>query len=318
MAKFHINPETKEIGKCTASIQDCRYGATAQHYSTIQEAYEASEQMLQEEYGNFTNLAKKTHDKEDFSQRIPAGASLSVYIDENDPILYNDKIYTVKGFHYERGLLSYIVDTEEEGKIQVHDDDWYHSSKISVLKDKKKNAQFTSTYYTPDEFNTPVEEGTNLAQLDYDLERGMTIKLNNDLLTIQDVYISSNDDGEYFRVIKSREYGPVEVREEDIPNIRFYGGTPEKDSKTYTETDYNEPLKEANSFTHFPPGRTGSDLSDYISNGDSIEYNGEIYKVNDFEYNRARLSYELETDQGTIYIHDDDWYHDSKINIVKK
>ena len=199
-------------------------------------------------------------------------------------------------------------------------------------------------------------------------------------------------------VIKSREYGPVEVREEEIPNIRFYGGS-ENNSESYTEIDYDEPLKEEfaepisqshrkwqspthyfnegdyisyegeiqkienitsefndySEYTHtittnkdtieisdqawedvrdldiaivkdphndgplnqFPPGRTGAALSDFVSNGDSIEYNGETYEINDFEYNRALLSYELETDKGTIYIHDDDWYHDSKIKLVK-
>lgn len=399
MTKFHINPETKEIGKCTASIQDCRYGATAHHYSTIQEAYEASEQMLQEEYGNFSSIEKKSFDKKDFTQRIPAGASLSVYIDENDPIMYKGKIYTVKDYHYERGLLAYIVDTEEEGEIQIDDEDWYHTSKISVLKDKKKNAQFKSTYYTPDEFNTPTD-ASNLAVLDYDLERGMTIKFNNDLLTIEDFYSSNTDDGESFMVIKSREYGPVEVREEDIPNIRFYGGTPQTRFTDYTEIDYDQPSKEEftepisqshrkwqspkyyfnegdyisyegeiqkienitsefndySEYVHtittnkdkieisdqawedatdldiaivkdphdngpmnqFPPGYTGAALSDFLSNGDSIDYNGERYEISDFEYNRALLSYELETDKGTIYIHDNDWYHNSKINIIKK
>lgn len=395
MAKYHINPETKEVGKCIAEIR-CKYGSDAPHYENIYEAHLQAEKELESKYGNFSTL-EKSHSKEDFSQKIPAGAPLSVYIDEGDQIKYNDNIYTVKDFYYERALLGYIIDTEEEGEIKVDDYDWYHSSKISVLKDKKKNAQFKSSYYSPDEFNIPAD-AENLAVLDYDLERGMTIKLNNDLLTVEDFYSSNTDDGEHFMVIKSREYGPVEVREEDIPNIRFYGGS-ENNSENYTEIDYDEPLKEEfaepisqahrnwrspdeyfnegdyisyegeiqkienitsefndySEYTHtittnkdkieindwawkdvadldisivknssnadllnqFPPGHTGAQLSDYVSNGDSIEYNGETYEINDFEYNRALLSYELETDKGTIYIHDDDWYHDSKIKIVK-
>lgn len=394
MAKYHINPETKEVGKCIAEIR-CKYGSDAHHYENIYEAHAQAEKELEEKYGNFSTL-EKSHSKEDFSQKIPTGAPLSVYIDEGDQIKYNDNIYTVKDFYYERALSGYVVDTEEEGKIIIDDYYWYYSSKISVLKDKKKNAQFKSSYYSPDEFNTPTD-ANNLAVLDYDLERGMTIKLNNDLLTIEDYYDSNNDDGESFMVIKSKEYGPIEVREEDIPNIRFYGGS-ENNSES-TEIDYDEPLKEEfaepisqshrkwqspkhyfnegdyisyegeiqkvekivskfndySEYTHtittnkdtieisdqawkdsrdldiaivkdshndgplnqFPPGHTGAALSDFVSNGDSIEYNGETYEINDFEYNRALLSYELETDKGTIYIHDDDWYHDSKIKLVK-
>lgn len=234
MSKFHINPETKEIGKCTASIQECRYGSVP-HFDNIQEAYEESEKMLEEEYGSLKKIEKKSTDVDDFSQKIPAGASLSVYIDEGDQMLYNDNIYTVKDFYYERALLAYVIDTEE-GEIIVDDYDWYHSSKIAVLKDKQKNAQFKSSYYSPEEFNNELPENTNLAQLDYDLESGMTIKLNDDLLTIEDYYGSNNDDGESFMVVKTKEYGPLEIREEDIPNIRTYG----EKTESISETDYDE------------------------------------------------------------------------------
>lgn len=64
-----------------------------------------------------------------------------------------------------------------------------------------------------------------------------------------------------------------------------------------------------------PPGSSGAKLSDYVSPGDTIKYNDEMYVIEDFEYNRAILAYEIETDKGVIQIGDDDWYHNASPNI---
>lgn len=73
--------------------------------------------------------------------------------------------------------------------------------------------------------------------------------------------------------------------------------------------------KEESDFTiKFP---ATSPLSKYIDSGDSILYRGEIYKVNDYHYERAVLAYVVDTDKGEITIDDDDWYHNSEIMLEK-
>lgn len=64
-----------------------------------------------------------------------------------------------------------------------------------------------------------------------------------------------------------------------------------------------------------PPGSSGAKLSDYVSPGDTIKYDDVMYVVEDFEYNRAILAYEIETDKGIVQIGDDDWYHNASPNI---
>lgn len=50
MAKFHINPETGNVGECKAEVQ-CRFGGDSAHYSTADEArfaYETTQEALAE------------------------------------------------------------------------------------------------------------------------------------------------------------------------------------------------------------------------------------------------------------------------------
>lgn len=46
---YHINPETGRPGECTASVRDCKYstnGETIEHYSSLDEAFEAYEKQM--------------------------------------------------------------------------------------------------------------------------------------------------------------------------------------------------------------------------------------------------------------------------------
>lgn len=56
MKKFHINPETGYVGRCSATIKDCKYGfSDTEHYDTEQEAQKAYEDTMKNEI-----LIKKT------------------------------------------------------------------------------------------------------------------------------------------------------------------------------------------------------------------------------------------------------------------
>lgn len=93
----------------------------------------------------------------------------------------------------------------------------------------------------------------------------------------------------------------------------------EIDEYSWKNRDLNiEKLEDNDEPIPVPPGSSGARLSDYISPGDTIEYQDENYLVEDFEYNRAILAYELDTDQGKLYINDDDWYHNDTPNIFVK
>lgn len=49
MAKFHINPETGKAGKCTATVQDCKYavnGTVPEHYENEEQAHKAFESIM--------------------------------------------------------------------------------------------------------------------------------------------------------------------------------------------------------------------------------------------------------------------------------
>lgn len=58
--KFHVNPETGEVGDCTASIRDCKYsnGTNENHYATREEAEHAGQVVLQDKYGTFNQMKK--------------------------------------------------------------------------------------------------------------------------------------------------------------------------------------------------------------------------------------------------------------------
>lgn len=57
MAKYHINPETGKPGKCTATIQECKYKVSdSEHYSSIQEAETAYEHKMNATHGIFNNV----------------------------------------------------------------------------------------------------------------------------------------------------------------------------------------------------------------------------------------------------------------------
>jgi len=63
----HINPETGEHGKCTATVKDCPYQKQGNklgietHFKTIKEAKVAGETIKENIYGSFASVNKKTN-----------------------------------------------------------------------------------------------------------------------------------------------------------------------------------------------------------------------------------------------------------------
>lgn len=55
---YHINPETGRPNICRASIRDCRFGSSSQHFETKQAAAAFSEKALTEEHGIVATLKK--------------------------------------------------------------------------------------------------------------------------------------------------------------------------------------------------------------------------------------------------------------------
>lgn len=65
MSKFHVNPETGQVGKCTADKKPCKYGGdkgTDNHYITEKEAQLQSELIMKEKYGNTATTRNKSKD----------------------------------------------------------------------------------------------------------------------------------------------------------------------------------------------------------------------------------------------------------------
>lgn len=57
--KYHINPETHEVGICSAKYK-CDYGENASHYTSMAEAHQESVRRLDEEYnGGLNSMSKK-------------------------------------------------------------------------------------------------------------------------------------------------------------------------------------------------------------------------------------------------------------------
>jgi hypothetical protein len=55
---YHINPETGRPNICRASIRECRFGSSSQHFETKQAAAAFSEKVLTEEHGIVATLKK--------------------------------------------------------------------------------------------------------------------------------------------------------------------------------------------------------------------------------------------------------------------
>lgn len=55
---YHINPETSRPNICRASIRECRFGSSSQHFETKQAATAFSEKSLAEEHGTVATLKK--------------------------------------------------------------------------------------------------------------------------------------------------------------------------------------------------------------------------------------------------------------------
>lgn len=184
-----------------------------------------------------------------------------------------------------------------------------------------------------------IYEAHEEAERQLDEEHGSFNSLNNESEEI-DNYIEIPDNHSFEPITKSERrwqapdehFGPGDYMEYEgnvyqvADTERIYNNADsEYDYHIYTEdgTDIlileyswknNENLdieKLTDDFedTPVPPGSYGAKLGDYIEIGGPMKYNDELYIVEDYEYNRAILAYEITTDRGKIYIDDDEWYH---------
>lgn len=55
---YHINPETGRPNICRASIRECRYGASSDHFETKHDAQQHAEKQMSEAFGNVSTLKK--------------------------------------------------------------------------------------------------------------------------------------------------------------------------------------------------------------------------------------------------------------------
>lgn len=120
--------------------------------------------------------------KSQFQRPFPAGDALSDHVSEGDFILYDGQIICVTDFDYERALLSYVVkgvsESGDDVEVFIHDDDWYHSSKIMLVGDA----------YNVMDFTVPVRAGL----LNYDDVFTVGSSVNDKALTV--VSVSRDDD----------------------------------------------------------------------------------------------------------------------------
>lgn len=75
LQKFHVNPDTGEVGPCSASIRECKYGDNvgANHYFLHEQAIAAGEAVLKEKHGAFPTKQKTrpaTFEKEELSEKL--------------------------------------------------------------------------------------------------------------------------------------------------------------------------------------------------------------------------------------------------------
>lgn len=73
--QFHINPQTKNTGKCRAEQGKCPFGATAAHYDSEAEAQHHAEKMLEQQFPESTNVFKKSAEEQaarDWADRLRA------------------------------------------------------------------------------------------------------------------------------------------------------------------------------------------------------------------------------------------------------
>lgn len=178
---------------------------------------------------------------------------------------------------------------EEHGSFYVAEKRADNDDKREVLRHQTRFENF----HTPTQAERVWKDPTQL------LEEGSVFRYEGDLYQVSDEGI--DEIGNNY-VINLETGGTVEIEK---TNWRIQD-----------EMDFEIIPEKGQEFTEIPPGSAVISLSDYISSGDRIDYLGEEYTVKSFEYNRALLAYEIETEEkGTIHVSDYDWYENNNVKI---
>lgn len=99
MAIFHVNPKTGETGACSADAGKCPFGTSDEHFTSMDAAIVASENMLADQYASPT--LKK--------ERIEISREVA------DELI--EELYTVAEAYYQRGEESPLTDEEFDAKL---------------------------------------------------------------------------------------------------------------------------------------------------------------------------------------------------------
>jgi len=295
--RYHINPETKEVGVCNAEIR-CKFaenGEEPKHYTDPIEAHFDAEKMLENEYGAFNSLSRNENNPpESFQRDFPAGERLSEYVESGDEILYNGDVIGVDTFSYNGALLAYEIDTTDGETVYIPDSDWYEKSKIKLLGKNevmKDPEEFKEDFVAGETFGNQVSVG------DQFLYNGVVYKVK---------------DFNYNRALLQYEI-QTNKGEVSIPDYNWYEN-PDK-IKLLSE---NIKLKNVDDFTKSTtPGSDGGNFEEELRNSGQFYYEGKIYRnIRHIEYNSRLSEYNIRTDQGPVNIPDRDWYDDSNVRIL--
>lgn len=337
--KYHINPDTHEVGVCSARIK-CKFGDDSPHYENVIEAHDEAERQLEGKFDTFSvnrpmNVGMHAShccdkhgckynnencpvekgevkpefscehcdsdeedrlDPEEFQKDFPVGEPLSDHVKEGDSILYKDEVIIVENFTYNRAILAYEIEDIDGNITEIPDDDWYENSRIKlygkneVMKDPE---DFQKDFVAGKSFGEQVDVGD---QFSYDGEvyKVKDYHYNSPLLQYE---------------IKTNK-GDVEISDND-----WYFNSDK--IKLLGENDESEPLRDVDDFTKSTtPGYDGGSFEEELKKSGQFYYRGQAYKLKNIEYDYGSLEYYVTTDQGSVYIPDDDWYHDSKVKIL--
>lgn len=266
MAKrYHINPDTKEVGVCSAEIR-CKFaenGEEPKHYTDPIKAHKDAEDMLENEYGAFSTMSQQ--DERPISVGTHASHCCETHgckYGADDCPVARGQIKGVKACEY--------CDMDEEDRIPPEDfqRDFPAGEPLSEYVNDGDVILYKDEVIEIDNFRY------NSAMLAYEIET-----LNGETVFIPD--------SDWYEESKIKLFGQNEVMKD-----------PEEFQRTY---------------------EAGEPLSSQIAIGDQFSYDGEVYKMKDYEYNRPLLQYEIKTNKGDITISDDDWYWSgNKIKLLEE
>lgn len=86
---YHINPETGRPNICRASIRECRYGPSSQHFESKQEATSFAEKSLTEEFGTVKTLTKMSESSQTSTK------DTSVSLEKQLGVLSKEKLHAL-------------------------------------------------------------------------------------------------------------------------------------------------------------------------------------------------------------------------------